>query len=191
MSMSIGTIITGIGSFLSGPIMTGAANVATFANLGIGIATKVDTSNIKGQIGGVRSDLKVVSDDILALTCDMSDFRKESQWNVALSGNIPVNVTNGTPSYATEFGGVAASQSPQTPTVQQPTQQPQPTLAPQAEYVTKSDLEQSMSSLVNNMLGSIPTMVAEGFKAMMPQPTSTSPTPTAAPAPEVKPEDKA
>jgi len=99
--MSIGTAVLAVGKFLSGPIVTGAANVATFANLGLGIATKVDTSQIKSTVGGIRSDLNAVDNNILALTENIDDFRQENRWNVALAGGRPVVITGGSqPQYA-------------------------------------------------------------------------------------------
>ena len=99
--MSIGTAVLAVGKFLSGPIVTGAANVATFANLGLGIATKVDTSQIKSTVGGIRSDLNAVDNHILALTENIDDFRQENRWNVALAGGRPVVISGGgQPQYA-------------------------------------------------------------------------------------------
>lgn len=99
--MSIGTAVLAVGKFLSGPIVTGAANVATFANLGLGIATKVDTSQIKSTVGGIRSDLNAVDNNILALTENIDDFRQENRWNVALAGGRPVVISGGgQPQYA-------------------------------------------------------------------------------------------
>lgn len=187
--MSIGTFLTGIGTFLAGPIMTGISNVASLGTLGVSIATKVDTHEIKSSVGGLRSDIASVSNDVLALSGDIADFRKERQWTTAINGGVPVSVVNGgNPQYVQlQF------QQPQQPQavqqVVQPVQQPQQQLAPAPQYITKDEI----NTVLNNFTNSIPTMVAQAIQqAQAMTPTVANPTPanpTPAPAPETKPED--
>ena len=190
--MSIGTVLTAVGSFLSGPIMTGISNVASLGTLGVSIATKVDTHDIKSSVGGLRSDIASVSNDVLALSGDIADFRKERQWTTAINGGVPVSVVNGgNPQYVQlQF------QQPQQPQavqqVVQPVQQPaqQSQAAPTPQYITKDEI----NTVLNNFTNSIPTMVARAIQqAQAMTPTVANPTPanpTPAPAPETKPEDK-
>lgn len=184
--MSIGTILTGIGTFLAGPVMTGISNVATLGTLGVSIATKVDTHDIKSSVGGLRSDIASVSNDVLALSGDIADFRKERQWTTAINGGVPVSVVNGgNPQYVQlQF------QQPQQPQavqqVVQPVQQSTPQAQPvqqqpvsQAQYITKDEL----NGALNNLVGAIPTLVGQAVQQAL-----TPPTP--APAPEPKTEEK-
>ena len=187
--MSIGTILTAVGSFLSGPIMTGISNVASLGTLGVSIATKVDTHDIKSSVGGLRSDIASVSNDVLALSGDIADFRKERQWTTAINGGVPVSVVNGgNPQY------VQLQIQPQAQAVQQvvqPVQQPaqQSQAAPTPQYITKDEI----NTVLNNFTNSIPTMVAQAIQqAQAMTPTVANPTPanpTPAPAPEEKPGD--
>lgn len=187
--MSIGTILTGIGTFLAGPVMTGISNVASLGTLGVSIATKVDTHDIKSSVGGLRSDIASVSNDVLALSGDIADFRKERQWTTAINGGVPVSVVNGgNPQYVQlQFQQPQQPQQPQAvQQVVQPVQQP----AQQSQYITKDEI----NTVLNNFTNSIPTMVAQAIQqAQAMTPTVANPTPanpTPAPAPETKPEDK-
>lgn len=187
--MSIATVMTAIGTFLSGPIMTGISNVASLGTLGVSIATKVDTHDIKSSVGGLRSDIASVSNDVLALSGDIADFRKERQWTTAINGGVPVSVVNGgDPQY------VQLQIQPQAQAVQQvvqPVQQPaqQSQAAPTPQYITKDEI----NTVLNNFTNSIPTMVARAIQqAQAMTPTVANPTPanpTPAPAPEEKPGD--
>jgi hypothetical protein len=187
--MSIATVMTAIGTFLSGPIMTGISNVASLGTLGVSIATKVDTHDIKSSVGGLRSDIASVSNDVLALSGDIADFRKERQWTTAINGGVPVSVVNGgNPQY------VQLQIQPQAQAVQQvvqPVQQPaqQSQAAPTPQYITKDEI----NTVLNNFTNSIPTMVARAIQqAQAMTPTVANPTPanpTPAPAPEEKPGD--
>lgn len=184
--MSIGTFLTAVGSFLSGPIMTGISNVASLGTLGVSIATKVDTHDIKSSVGGLRSDIASVSNDVLALSGDIADFRKERQWTTAINGGVPVSVVNGgNPQYVQlQF------QQPQQPQAVQQVVQPVQQPAQQSQYITKDEI----NTVLNNFTNSIPTMVAQAIQqAQAMTPTVANPTPanpTPAPAPETKPEDK-
>lgn len=189
--MSIGTFLTGIGTFLAGPIMTGISNVASLGTLGVSIATKVDTHDIKSSVGGLRSDISSVSNDVLALSGDIADFRKERQWTTAINGGVPVSVVNGgNPQYVQlQF------QQPQQPQavqqVVQPVPQAQPVQqqAPQSQYITKDEL----NGVLNNFMGAMPTLVGQAVQQALTPPTvpAANPTltPTSAPAPEAKPDN--
>lgn len=183
--MSIGTILTGIGTFLAGPVMTGISNVASLGTLGVSIATKVDTHDIKSSVGGLRSDIASVSNDVLALSADIADFRKERQWTTAINGGVPVSVVNGgNPQY------VQLQIQPQQPQVQpvqqvaQPIQQVQPVqqtqAAPTPQYITKDEL----NGVLSNLVGSIPTLVGQAVQQALTPPVVVNPTP----APEAKPD---
>ena len=189
--MSIGTALSAIGTFLAGPIMTGISNVATLGTLGVSIATKVDTHDSKSSVGGLRSDIASVSNDVLALSADIADFRKERQWTTAINGGVPVSVINGgNPQY------VQLQIQPQQPQVQpvqqvaQPIQQPTPQAqpvqqaqaAPTPQYITKDEL----NGVLSNLVGSIPTLVGQAVQQALTPPAVVNPTP----APEAKPEDK-
>lgn len=187
--MSIGTVLTSIGTFLAGPVMTGISNVATLGTLGVSIATKVDTHDIKSSVGGLRSDIASVSNDVLALSADIADFRKERQWTTAINGGIPVSVVNGgNPQY------VQLQIQPQQPQVQpvqqiaqpvQPVQQvaQQPQVAqPAQEYITKNDF----NTAISNIVGAMPTIVGQAVQqainaASPATPPATPPTTPAAP----------
>lgn len=190
--MSIGTVLTSIGTFLAGPVMTGISNVATLGTLGVSIATKVDTHDIKSSVGGLRSDIASVSNDVLALSADIADFRKERQWTTAINGGIPVSVVNGgNPQY------VQLQIQPQQPQVQpvqqvaqpvqpvQPVQQvaQQPQVAqPAQEYITKNDF----NTAISNIVGAMPTIVGQAVQqainaASPATPPATPPTTPATP----------
>ncbi len=183
--MSIGTVLTAVGSFLSGPIMTGISNVATLGTLGVSIATKVDTHDMKSTLSGIRSDIHTLDNDILALTGDVDDFRKENRWNVALSGGTPIQISNGGNPQIAQLQVQPVQQPQAVQQVVQPVQQP----AQQSQYITKDEI----NTVMNNFTNSIPTMVAQAIQqAQAMTPTVANPTPanpTPAPAPETKPED--
>lgn len=108
--MSIGKIITAVGSFLTSPVITGAANVASIATLPVSIATKVDTDKIRKSVSSMRTDINLMSSDVLDLAQQVVDLRTENRYNVAYSGQIPVLVNKGSnPQFATAFGPLAAS----------------------------------------------------------------------------------
>ena len=182
--MSIATVMTAIGGFLSGPIMTGISNVATLGTLGVSIATKVDTHDIKSSVGGLRSDIVSVGNDVLALSADIADFRKERQWTTSINGGIPVSVINGgNPQYVQLQ---IQPQQPQVQPVQQvaPIQQVQPVQQAQAapQFITKDEL----NGVLSNLVGSIPTLVGQAVQQALTPPAVVNPTP----APEAKPDTK-
>ena len=181
--MSIATAMTAIGGFLAGPIMTGISNVATLGTLGVSIATKVDTHDMKSTLSGIRSDIHTLDNDILALTGDVDDFRKESRWNVALSGGTPVQISNGGNPTIAQLQFQQPQQPQAVQQVVQPVQQPQQQVAPAPQYITKDEL----NGALNNLVGSIPTLVGQAIQQALVPPV----VPTPAPAPETKPEDKA
>ena len=112
--MSISAIFTSIGTFLTSPIVTGAANVASIATLPVSIATKVDTKKMRKSISSIRSDINLMSSDVLDLTQQVIDMRSENRYNVAYSGQIPVIVNKGSnPQFATAFRPLAASMAAQ------------------------------------------------------------------------------
>lgn len=112
--MSISAIFTSIGTFLTSPVITGVANVASIATLPVSIATKVDTKKMRKSISSIRSDINLMSSDVLDLTQQVIDMRSENRYNVAYSGQIPVIVNKGSnPQFATAFGPLAASISAQ------------------------------------------------------------------------------
>ena len=183
--MSIGTVLTAVGSFLSGPIMTGISNVASLGTLGVSIATKVDTHDMRGTLSGIRSDIHTLDSDILSLTGDLDDFRKENRWNVALSGGTPIQISNGGNPQIAQL----QFQQPQQPQAVQPAQQPVQQPVQQSQYITKDEL----NGALNNLVGSIPTIVGQAVQQALTPPTipAANPTltPTSAPAPEAKPDN--
>lgn len=190
--MSIATVMTSIGTFLAGPVMTGISNVATLGTLGVSIATKVDTHDMKGTLSGIRSDIHTLDSDILSLTGDIDDFRKENRWNVALSGGTPVQISNG------GNPQIAQLQVQQPQAVQQVVQPAQPQAQPvqqsQSQYITKDELNDAL----NNLVGAIPTLVGQAVQqALMPAatvvnpaPANPTPTPASDPVSEAKPKDR-
>lgn len=183
--MSIATVMTAIGGFLAGPVMTGISNVATLGTLGVSISTKVDTHNMQGTLSGIRSDINTLDSDILSLTGDLDDFRKENRWNVALSGGTPVQITAGGNPQIAQLQFQQPQQPQAVQQVVQPVQQP----AQQSQYITKDEI----NTVLNNFTNSIPTMVAQAIQqAQAMTPTVANPTPanpTPAPAPETKPDN--
>lgn len=180
--MSIATALTAVGTFLSGPIMTGISNVASVGTLGVSIATKVDTHNMKSTLSGIRSDIHTLDNDILALTGDINDFRAEHRWNVALSGGTPIRVTNGGNPQVAQLQ--LQPQQPQVQQVQQiaqPVQQvaQQPQVAqPAQEYITKNDF----NTAISNIVGAMPTIVGQAVQqAINAASPATPPTNPAAP----------
>ena len=103
MSMSIGTFLTTVGSIIAGPIGTGIGNIAAVSNLGVSIATKIDTSKIRSDVGGIRTDIRSLDRDIATLACDIDDMRSENAWNVATTGRCPISVNRGEASYNTQL----------------------------------------------------------------------------------------
>lgn len=195
--MSITTVMTAIGGFLSGPVMTGISNVATLGTLGVSIATKVDTSNMKGTLSGIRSDIMTLDNDILTLTGDVEDFRKENRWNVALRGGTPIKITGGGTPQIVQLA--APTQQPQAvQQVMQPVPQPAPQVqpvqpvqqqvAPQAQYITKDEL----NGVLNNLMNSIPTLVGQAVQQVLVPPVAnpTPANPTPGPGTETKPDTK-
>lgn len=112
--MSISAIFTSIGTFLTSPVVTGIANVASIANLPVSIATKVDTNKMRKSISSMRTDINLMSSDVLDLAQQVVDMRSENRYNVAYSGQIPVIVNKGSnPQFATAFGPLASSMAAQ------------------------------------------------------------------------------
>ena len=112
--MSIPAMLTSIGKFLTSPVITGAANVASIATLPVSIATKVDTDKMRKSISSMRADINLISSDVLDLAQQFVDMRTENRYNVAYSGQIPVIVNKGSnPQFATAFGPLAASMAAQ------------------------------------------------------------------------------
>ena len=189
--MSIATVMTSIGSFLAGPVMTGIGNVATLGTLGVSIATKVDTHDMKSTLSGIRSDIHTLDNDILALTGDIDDFRKENRWNVALSGGTPIQISNGGNPQIAQLQFQQPQQPQAVQQVVQPVPQAQPVQqqAPQSQYITKDEL----NGALNNLVGSIPTIVGQAVQQALTPPTvpaaNPTPTPTSAPVPEAKPDN--
>lgn len=185
--MSIGTVLTSIGTFLSGPIMTGMANVATFANLGVGIATKVDTKEIKTATSGIRSDIATLDKDILSLAGDISDMRQERYWSLALGGETPVSVTGGGNPTLVQLAGITPTQQPQpVQQVVQPVQQPAPQPQVVQQYITRDELNNAF----NNLVGSIPTIVGQAVQQVLVPHAVTVVNPAPAAVPETKPDEK-
>lgn len=190
--MSIATVMTAIGGFLAGPVMTGISNVATLGTLGVSIATKVDTHNMRGTLSGIRSDINTLDSDILSLTGDLDDFRKENRWNVALSGGTPVQITAGGNPQIAQLQFQQPQQPQAVQQVVQPVPQAQPVQqqAPQSQYITKDEL----NGVLNNFMGAMmPTLVGQAVQQALTPPTvpAANPTltPTSAPAPEAKPDN--
>lgn len=216
MSMSIGTFLTTVGGIIAGPIGTGIGNIAAVSNLGVSIATKIDTSKIRSDVGGIRTDIRSLDRDIASLACDIDDMRSENAWNVATTDRCPISVNRGEASYNTQLIQTNTPQTntnaPQTNTnapqqqddssdeklnqianmlgaiiQQNQSQQVQPVqqaqAAPTPQYITKDEL----NGVLNNLVGSIPTLVGQAVQqALTPPPTATvvNPTPTPDPAPE-------
>jgi hypothetical protein len=193
MSISIASALTSIGGFLSGPIMTGFSNVASIGTLGVAIATKVDTHDMKSTLSGIRSDINALDNDILTLTGDVDDFRKENRWNVALSGGTPIQISNGGNPQIAQLQFQQPQQPQAVQQVAQPVQQSTPQAQPvqqqpvsQAQYITKDEL----NGALNNLVGAIPTLVGQAVQQALTPPVVVNPTPAPAPAPEPKTEEK-
>ena len=146
---------------------------------------------MKGTLSGIRSDIHTLDNDILALTGDVDDFRKENRWNVALSGGTPIQISNGGNPQIAQLQVQPVQQPQVVQQVVQPVQQPaqQSQAAPTPQYITKDEI----NTALNNFTNSIPTMVAQAIQqAQAMTPTVANPTPanpTPAPAPEEKPGD--
>lgn len=198
--MSITAFLSTIGGFLSGPIMTGISNVASLGTLGVSIATKVDTHEIKTTTSGIRSDIATLDRDILALAGDISDMRQERYWSLALAGETPVAVTAGGQPTAVQLQlatpTVPVQQStPQvqpvpTQTIQQsqpvvqqvvptsstPTTPVQPTQPAPVQTVTVA--APADQNQIAAFIAAMPEIIAKAVKAAMtPPPTTTTTTP--------------
>lgn len=176
--MSITAFLSTIGGFLSGPIMTGISNIATLGTLGVSIATKVDTNDIKSTVGGLKSDIAVLDRDILSLAGDISDMRQERYWSLALAGQTPVAVTAG--------GQPTAVQLTQPQPVQQaapvqlfPIQQAQP-IQPAVPTSTTTPVQPTQPAPVQTVtvspvatdqitafIAAMPDIIAQAVKAAM------------------------
>ena len=163
--------------------------MATFANLGVSIATKVDTSNIKKSVGGLRSDIRAVDNSILALASDLDDFRQESRWNVALSGGTPIAINNGgTPQYVQlQVQPQNMQQTPFTPTQQMQPQAPVQTVtinpssgAAEASIITKQEFNEGLTNMMS-CLGNLMNGFIENIKTLS-QNNAGGSAPEAAPA---------
>lgn len=185
--MSIGKIITAVGSFLTSPVITGVANVASIATLPVSIATKVDTDKIKKSVSSMRTDINLMSSDVLDLTQQVIDLRTENRYNVAYSGQIPVIVKGSSPQFATAFGPLAASMAaqkqnmyaalvngqttaaqPETPAQpqQNPPQQETPVQAPQIQPPVAPPAQ---AAPVQNVMVGQPADTVEMLKGMIPE----------------------
>lgn len=168
--MSISAIFTSIGTFLTSPIVTGAANVASIATLPVSIATKVDTKKMRNSISSMRSDINLLSSDILDLRQDITDERAEMRYNVAYTGQIPVSVNHGRVALATEYapivGEIAAQkQNMYATTTNQMPQQEVP--AQSAQIPTPPAQPAPQAAPVQNVMVGQPDM-AEMLKGMLP-----------------------
>ena len=193
--MSITTVLSTVGSFLSGPIMTGIANVATLGNLGVSIATKVDTTDIKTTVGSIRSDINTLDSDILSLTADIGDMRKEGYWSTALLGGTPIAVTNGVPKpvQVQTQAQTASTVAPVQPTAQitpvtiapapvaaTPTADPTP--APAAAAPVQTVTVAPPQADLATFLAALPEIVSQAVKTAIATPVQTQTDPTPAPA---------
>lgn len=163
--MSIAAFFTGVGTFLSGPVVTGIANVASIVDVGVGIATKVDTHEMKSDIRSMKSEIQTLGTDICALTADVADFRKENMWNIQNMGANPVRVNGSTVQYV-------QLQNPQaqvSPVVSQPqAQQVAPVVSqPQTPPVQAPsfDMQDLVTAMTNAITPSLTKAVADGFAA--------------------------
>ena len=215
--MSIGTIFTSIGTFLTSPFMTGVANVASIANLPVSIATKVDTDKIRKSVSSMRSDINLMSSDVLDLEQQIVDMRSENRYNVAYSGQIPVIVNKGSnPQFATAFGPLAASMAAQkqnmyaalingqTPPQQEAPVQPQQEtpvqvapqiqqpVAPPAQAAPVQNVMVGQPDIEKLLKGMLPEIVSAVMAATTApaQPESQPETPPAQPAPQNQQENK-
>lgn len=215
--MSIGTIFTGIGTFLTSPVVTGIANVASIATLPVSIATKVDTNKMRKSISSIRSDINLMSSDVLDLEQQVVDMRTENRYNVAYSGQIPVIVNKGSnPQFATAFGPLAASMAAQkqnmyaalvngqTPPQQEAPAQPQqetPVQAPQVQQPVAPPAQAApvqnvmvgghdMSEMLKSMLPEIITGVVAALNQQTAPVQPETPQPVAPPAPDQKDDKK-
>lgn len=205
--MSISAIFTSIGTFLTSPIVTGAANVASIATLPVSIATKVDTDKMRKSISSMRSDINLLSSDILDLRQDITDERAEIRYNVAYTGQLPVSVNHGKVALATEYAPIAGqiaaqkqnmyaapqvqqespaqSAQPQVPTPQ--VQQPTPQGAPVQNVMVGGH---DMSEMLKNMLPDIITGVVTALNQQAAPAQPETPQPPAQPAPDQKDDKK-
>lgn len=209
--MSISAIFTSIGKFLTSPVVTGAANVASIATLPVSIATKVDTNKMRKSISSIRSDINLMSSDVLDLAQQVVDMRSENRYNVAYSGQIPVIVNKGSnPQFATAFGPLAASiaaqkqnmyatlingqtppqqEAPAQPQQETPVQVAQPPVAPPAQTAPVQNVmvggQPDMTEMLKNML---PDIISGVVTALNQQPNPAQPDAPAQPETPAQPQ---
>lgn len=202
----LGKIGTAIGAFCNSSLISGFANMASIATLPVAIATKVDTDKIRKSVSSMRTDINLMSSDVLDLAQQVVDMRSENRYNVAYSGQIPVIVNKGSnPQFATAFGPLAASIAAQkqnmyaalingqTPPQQNPPQQEtpvqvaQPPVAPPAQAAPVQNVmvggQHDMAEMLKGMIPDIANAVVN----VMNQTTAAqpeTPQPPAQPAPE-------
>ena len=185
--MSIGTIFTSIGTFLTSPVISGMANVASIATLPVSIATKVDTDKMRKSISSMRAEMR---------------------YNVAYTGQLPVSVNHGKVALATEYAPIAGqiaaqkqnmyaapqvqqespaqSAQPQVPTPQ--VQQPTPQGAPVQNVMVggQHDMTEMLKSMLPDIISGVVTALNQQAAPAQPE----TPQPPAQPAPDQKDDKK-
>ena len=172
-------VISSILKVLTSPAMTATANVASLANLGVGISIKYDTRKIKSTVGSISTNVHCLERDNEILMKHISELRNELAYNTAGMGVVPV-ISNGQEvklredlmqnAYQNAFqrgqqvGGFIAQaiknppQQPQpqsqaqTQPVQEQSQQPQ---QPQAVQVQQIDAEQLTAAVTASVMKQI------------------------------------
>lgn len=87
-------VITSILKVLTSPAMTATANVASLANLGVGISIKHDTRKIKSTVGSISTNVHCLERDNEILMKHIGELRNELAYNTAGMGVVPV-ISNG------------------------------------------------------------------------------------------------
>ena len=86
----LGTVL----KVLTSPAMTATANVASLANLGVGISIKHDTRKIKSTVGTISTNVHCLERDNEILMKHIGELRNELAYNTAGLGVVPV-ISNG------------------------------------------------------------------------------------------------
>lgn len=123
--------VNDVEGFINGPHISALTKIAVFANLGLSIATKIDTHKVLAGQSSIRSDIEAVDKRVIGvknavndLSDDIEDFRAEVRYNTQSYGHVPATITG----KKLEWKPVSWNYG-----VQQP-QQPQHTQQMQVQY---------------------------------------------------------
>ena len=154
-------VISSILKVLTSPAMTATANVASLANLGVGISIKYDTRKIKSTVGSISTNVHCLERDNEILMKHISELRNELAYNTAGMGVVPV-ISNGQEvklredlmqnAYQNAFqrgqqvGGFIAQ------AIKNPPQQPQPQSQAQTQPVQEQSQPPQQTKAVQNVV---------------------------------------